>query len=673
MPHLKTNMLTARSWRRSNWSPIVRVALWAILFSTILVGVMIAATFFFYNAVRRLESHFRTGRSELEQAELHVQGLRLSEAIAHLDSADVEFVAAQHDLFRLKILKIIPGLGPTVAAADGLLAGSRSAISSLRPALTAAESVLSELNGDDLIISFLSGGSSGLSQVLGDLTAERKRQILASLYENAPQIRLSAVGLDRSIEIFEGIDASAFGPETELSLAAAVVKLRKLHDGLDSVSVAAELLPSLLGYPGPRRYLVFFQNNSELRPTGGFLGVYGLVEVMDGSLVSTTVDDVYALDGPSESTERPVPPEPIRRYINIDKWYLRDANWSPDFPTSAEVMERFFHEESVVVGSDPGELDGIVALTPELASDLLRIVGPVSVDGKTFTAENLVDQLEFEVERNYIAEGIPFHARKGIVGDLTDELLARLTALPLLDQLAVLEAVEANLAESQVLFWFHDSELERFVLDRDWGGRLSDTTGDYVSVIDANLASYKSDPVVLRTVGYSIRPSGDRFEAAVSVTYDHHGQFDWKTTRYRTYARVYVPAGAELLGVDGAMYDDRLKDPARRPGQVDVYSESGRTVLGAFISVEPKEKRTLTFRYLLPESVTDQIEAGEYSLYFEKQPGTVAYGLTLDLDFGKNLTSASPAEDPSEFGDSHFIYGTDLRLDRSFGIVLQKP
>ena len=667
MPHLKTNMLTARPLRQHNRRSITKIVLWVVLLLVVLVIVTVAASTFFYDAVRGLETHARTGRTELEQVELYAQGLRLSEAIEHLD------LAAQHDLLRLKILMFVPGPRSTVIATDGLLKGSRSAISSLRPALAAAESVLSGLGDDDPIGLFLSGRTDDLSGVLGELTAERKRQLLIVLHESASQIRSSAVGLGESIKILESVDAGVLGLEIEQSLTTAVIRLRGLRSQLNNVSVAAELLPSLLGYPELSRYLVFFQNNTELRPTGGFLGVYGLVEVMDGSLVSTTVDDVYALDGPSESVERPIPPEPIRRFINIDKWYLRDANWSPDFPTSAEVMERFFHEEADVIGKDPGELDGIIVLTPELASDLLRIVGPINIDSKTFTSDNLVDQLEFEVERNYIAEGIPFHARKGIVGDLTNELLARLMALPLSGQLAVLKVIETNLAESHILFWFHDPVLEQFVLDHDWGGQLSNIDGDYVSVIDANLAAYKSDPVVLRTINYSFKPSGDRFEATVSITYDHRGQFDWKTTRYRTYTRIYVPAGVEFLGVDGAMQNDRLKDPARHPGQADVYSESNRTVFGAFISIEPKEKRTLTFRYLLPQSVVDQIEAGEYSLYFEKQPGTVDHGLTLDLDFGKNLTSANPAENPSEFGDSHFRYGTDLRFDRSFGIALQKP
>jgi hypothetical protein len=94
-------------------------------------------------------------------------------------------------------------------------------------------------------------------------------------------------------------------------------------------------------------------------------------------------------------------------------------------------------------------------------------------------------------------------------------------------------------------------------------------------------------------------------------------------------------------------------------------------VFGGFISVEPGETRTLAVEYRLPGAVARSIQNGQYVLDVRKQLGTLAHGLTLDLDFGKNVTRATPPEDSKDWGDGRYRLSTDLRLDREFSIGLQ--
>jgi hypothetical protein len=240
-------------------------------------------------------------------------------------------------------------------------------------------------------------------------------------------------------------------------------------------------------------------------------------------------------------------------------------------------------------------------------------------------------------------------------------------AFPLLKIMEVIGTVEKNLGEGHVSLFMNDPGLQRIVLENDWGGKMKDVRGDYLSVIDANMASLKTDRVMARSIAYSIAQGSDgTFDGRIAVTYQNKGRFDWKTTRYRTYVRVYLPPGTVLIGSSGTMENDKIKDPARRPGKVDVLQELGRTAFGAFISVEPGDIRTLEFRFRLAPSVAGMIEEGTYALDVEKQPGTVAHGLTLDLDFGKNVRTASPAEAEKEWGDARYRIMTDLRTDRHF-------
>ncbi|MCX6705358.1 MAG: DUF4012 domain-containing protein, partial [Candidatus Woesebacteria bacterium] len=61
--------------------------------------------------------------------------------------------------------------------------------------------------------------------------------------------------------------------------------------------VLAGSLPRLLGQDKSKTYLVLFENNMELRPTGGFIGSFGLVTFDGGRLSDLTVNDVYSADG----------------------------------------------------------------------------------------------------------------------------------------------------------------------------------------------------------------------------------------------------------------------------------------------------------------------------------------------------------------------------------------
>ncbi|MBU1915671.1 DUF4012 domain-containing protein, partial [Patescibacteria group bacterium] len=588
MFHFKTNLLRAEpalgKRRVRHLAGILTKIALSFLAVVLLLGV-VSLPFFW--AGRSLVNHVEAGRSDLLAAESYASQLMIGDALKRLELAETEFFAARRNLAQLRLLAFIPYAQKRIQAAESLFAGGLTAVSAVRDALQAIKEVLElTAEGEGLVDSVLKNVPTS-EMPFSDLSAEKKRAVLAALARSAPRLSESVSRIAEALVALDEVPADVLDDDLLLAIDAAKIKLRSARSTLTTLAVIADHLPSFLGYPDQRNYLFFFENNTELRPTGGFLGVYGLVQVKDAEILSVKTDDIYALDGPSESAKRPAPPEPIAKYINVDSWYLRDANWSPDFPTSAAVMEQFYYEEAQFAGLDPQPIDGIIVITPQLAEDLLRLTGPVTVSDKTFTTDNLVDELEFAVEVSFREEGIPFFARKTIVSDLVNEVIHRLTAQPLSKLLATLQVLEKNLARSHILLWLKDPNLQSFVLQMDWGGQIKNVRGDYVTVIDANLASLKSDPAVERSINYSLMPTDHGFDASVAITYDHHGSFDWKTTRYRTYTRIYVPAGSELIGVEGAMFNDKLKDPARRPGAADVYSELGRTAFGAFISIEP--------------------------------------------------------------------------------------
>jgi len=669
------NMLKAkRYFRLKPKSPRARYLMVLVPVLIVAGGVGIALTLAFGSAAAAIYARVSSAKESIVAAQESVRVLDVDKAIVQSGEAVSVFGQAQDDLARLALFRSLPYFGPRIIDVENLLNAGLEASTAVRDALMAVREVANVIRETETVSGAAAGKLPDPATVFKDLTPERKQAILEGLTTDAPKMRYAAGKAGEALKTIDTILAdpsAATGFRQPLTDARA--KLLTLQNTLTAAAPLAENLPSLLGYPDARHYLVFLENNTELRPTGGFLGTYGLLKVKNADLVSVETRDVYAIDGPSEIGPRPAPPDPIRKYIGIDKWYLRDANWSPDFTVAAPIMEKFFHDEATIAfgAANVPQVDGIIAVTPKIASDILRLVGPIAVDGKTYTADNLVDQLEFQVEKAFAAEGVPASERKNVVGKLTLEVIRRVQSFSLLQLMSVAKVIEDDLREKHLLVWFKDPDVQARALQNNWGGQMRPVDGDYLSVIDANLASLKTDPVVARKITYTIKPETDRtFTGTVAIEYDHRGKFDWKTTRYRTYTRVYLPAGSTLLSVTGAMENDKLKDPKRQPGKADVSDELGRRVFGAFISIEPGEKRTLAFTFRLAPSLTQAIAAGSYRLMVEKEAGTLAHALTLDLDFGKNLRTAVPSEKTQDFGDSRYRQQTDLRIDRAFTVGL---
>jgi hypothetical protein len=250
---------------------------------------------------------------------------------------------------------------------------------------------------------------------------------------------------------------------------------------------------------------------------------------------------------------------------------------------------------------------------------------------------------------------------------LVDEVFRRVIALPPDRWQTVADIFIRALYEKHFLIAANDPEVASLADELNFDGAVRPPAGDFLLVVDANLAALKTDSVVARAIHYAVKTDQNgRAVAEVRLNYKNNGGFSWKTTRYRTYTRIFVPAGSELIAVTGNMLNDKINDPARRPGKVDVADELGLRSFGTFLSVEPGEVRELVFTYRLPESV---FRSGQnYALYVQKQPGTVAVPLTLELGFDKRVASAAPEEMRDKWGDNVYSQITDLIIDREFDI-----
>lgn len=416
---------------------------------------------------------------------------------------------------------------------------------------------------------------------------------------------------------------------------------------INQIKEAVDFLPRVLGYDQPQSYLTLFLNNDEIRPGGGFIGSYALVKLDKGKIIEFVSGASEKLDfsAPKEFVIKP--PEPISTYLKVSGWFFRDSNWSPDFPSSAQKSLWFYEQEG---GLGKESIDGVIGITPSLVEEVLKLTGPIIVNGKEFTAQNFTENLEYHVEKGFREEGKPAGERKAILADLGKELIGKLEKTALFRWRELWNLFLRLSAERQVMIWSKNQELQEWLTERDWAGEVKLLSGDFLMVVDSNLASLKTDPTVKKSVRYELRQENGRLRAKVTATYEHNGWFDWRTTRFRTYTRLYAPDGSRLIASNGFIKD-------KKPAKAEESKELGKTVWGGFISIEPKETKTLVWEYYLPEKINQDLKKGLYTLFVQKQLGSLNVGLTLDMNFDKKVKGTQ---------SNRYAWQGDLTVDREF-------
>lgn len=510
----------------------------------------------------------------------------------------------------------------------------------------------------------LLGGGNKLS--FSKFSKEEKKKILGRIYEAGPEIYGMKANLDLALLSLEQISYKGALWPLKNSIFGLREKIEEGRNILREAVPLSRILPVLAGYPAKTFYLVLLQNSDELRPTGGFLGTYGILEVEYGDILRFETHDIYHMDMPIKDKLDILPPEPIKKYL-VSKWYMRDANWSPDWPTAASKIEWFYKTEDELlppenkINNFNGEFAGVIAITPKFITDLFSLTGPVEVEGEEYNADNFVNLLEYRVEKGYAQLGVPSWHRKEVIGEIAKELKIRLMDMPAARWKDIIAVTEDNIIKKNIFVYFKDKETEGLIKENGWGGEMKEVfESDYLMAVDANMGSLKTDVVMSKSMDYKVEESVDGLTAKLRLNYSHRGGFDWKTTRYRSYTRVYVPLGSQLIKAEGATEKD-----------IKVQNELGKTSFGAFISIEPGQIGSLYFEYKLPEYVAGELKNGTYNLYVQKQAGNDINSLSVDVKSADAIKSYSPASlSVVKVSDKEIRWEGDLSGDRRYEVEL---
>lgn len=436
---------------------------------------------------------------------------------------------------------------------------------------------------------------------------------------------------------------------------------------LDAYVDVSERLPSILGWDGPRRYLVLTQNPAELRPTGGFIGSYGIVTFDGGRVTERAFRDVALLDFPWDYPFVAPPQELADYLLGPDQpWQLADANWSPDFPTSAQDALRLYTNES-----GDARIDGVLGITTYTIDELLLLTGPVTVpeyDATIASGETTLKTVQLT------RAGRAGENRKAFLSAFGDLLFDRLVDLPSARWGDLVGRAGTFRDQHLLLAWFKDPADQRLASTRGFDGAVRHDPGDYVYPVDSNVApASKINAIATRSLRLDVTiDAGGDARHTLDVTWDN--PIDTAVGRpwlevatlenmrnLGMYFRLLVPEGTRFQDVSGGSVVD-LTAPAV------TGVEAGRTVFGSQLLIPPGAT-SLRYRWVSPQPVEIGTEAHRYRLTIQKQPGLRPGPLTVTIRVpaGFRIQAADPTLHVA--GDTASVtqsFDRDLELDLSF-------
>jgi hypothetical protein len=635
-PDIKdTNMLDDQSKRKDKSKKNLKT--WFIglgVFLLLLISATVTLGFYTYKTANEIKAEAVVLKFKGSETYALFKDQNLPAVEASLNELDTKLAETKQVYEKLSFYSYIPfarnyyndGLHAFNAAQSGLSAGKKSIA-----AITPYADVL---------------GFSGEGSFTGGTTEDRLKVILETLDKISPilddianelknvEAELLAINPERYPETLKIGEKD--GEDQILEVRSYVNQVQELSSGavvaLTEFKPVIEQIPSVAGSGETRKkYLILFQNDNELRPTGGFLTAYAVINVDNGKVEAEKSSDIYELD--QKFREKIDIPEKLGRYLTTEKyWHLRDMNISPDLKIS---MDQFF-EHYLTVPDEPKTIDGIITVDTHFLTNLMRVLGPVEVPGYgTFSAENDprcdCPQIIY-VLSEIITRPTPYlrDDRKGILGPLMRSLLTKAYTAPKQQWPELFKTGFESIQNKHAQFYFLDEDAQNAAELAQVAGRMKAPTDgtDFLGIVNANLGGAKSNLFVDYDVTQTVSaPENGMLDKTVEITYKNTHKADncnleagllCLNSTLRDWTRLYIPQGSELLTSQGFLED------------ATTYDENGFTVIDGFFTLEPMATAKLKFIYKIPYTDNEN-----YRLNIWKQGGIEQFETLMDVTGGQ--------------------------------------
>ncbi len=589
------------------------------ILAAIIVVVVLFGVFGIFLPVKKAYTQAKLTQTDAQAALYGLKTENIQIASDELAKTQSDLTQTQKDLQGMVYLKFIPPFNFYYSDAEHLLQAGVYGLNAGQIFVEAVKPYADVLG--------LKGGhsfSGGTAQQRIELAVTTMSKVTPKIDEIEQQLTLARAEIDK---VDPNHYPSLFGGD---KVRTQLTQLRTVTDqGATFVSQAKPLikvLPSLLGEPTQKKYLILFQNDKELRPTGGFITAYAIFSLTHGAIHVDTSSDIYSLDATVPS--KPVAPRPILLYLpKVPQLNLRDTNLSPDFVVSMNTFNKLYKTAG---GYTP--VDGIIAIDTSVLVDSMKILGDITVDGSTFTTQTdprcncpqVIYQLEAITD-----QPVEFQRsnRKGIIGDLMYAIMQKaFSSSPKLYWGPLFQGMIGDIAQKHILFDVYNTDAQSGLASLNATGQILPFDGDYLHINDTNFGGAKANLFLTEGVAQNYAVQGDgTIQKTVTISYKNpyapsdcnleHGNLCLNAVQ-RDWLRIYVPQGSKIISSQGSEV------------KMTSYNEIGKTVFEGFLTVRPLGTATFTITYTLPFKVAS---GSPLPLMIQKQPGTYNNQYTISV------------------------------------------
>lgn len=350
-------------------------------------------------------------RDDLQAASTEIQSLEKTAQGLHSDTASLPW----------RVLSAVPLLGDDASAIATVSKGAADMAFAAVPLVEAVTAPDGLIQGDQISV--------------------------ATLEDVAQNASAASAGLEQVVRGLDRLATSRFGPLRSRASSPSR-QLQQLTDDVHEVSKVLEVAPRIVGSDQRRNYLLLFQNNAEIRATGGLPGSAAWLTLDDGKLSLRQAFSPITKTKQNETTYEFTAAERALYGDDLDIGAVF-VNSMPDAERVAELLRTGWDDWF----DEP--LHGVITLDTVGLSYLLGATGPVDVEGRVLTEENVVQELLFtsyqRLTTNEEQDSFFEQVSAGVFGALTSSS----------DPAALLTAGRRLNAEERISAQFFERDLQR--------------------------------------------------------------------------------------------------------------------------------------------------------------------------------------------------------------------
>lgn len=544
-----------------------------------------------------------------------------------------------------------------------------------------------------------------IARILNNESTESLGQQLTALIRMLSEKKHDILDITTSLQ---NIDMEVIPQEYRETLTSIKALLPIVESSLNGLEYYSSFILNMLGVDQPQTYLILFQNNSELRATGGFIGSFAELTLHKGKITSLTIPQGGSYDLEAGLRVNVTPPKPIQ--VLNERWEFQDVNYFPDFAKSAQKALWLYQQ------SGGPTVDGVLALNATYMQDLLALTGDIYLPeyDAIINAENFVAFAQFQAE---LGEDKENNTPKRLIDILAPHVLEKLISFESFSLHELIATIQKGVVTRDIQVYFTNPEQQMLASSHRWTGELLPTSGDYLSIVSTNIAGGKTDLHLKDAVDVQVTINDNgTIDNTITLTRTHEGdsQSPLYGVKHNDYIRFYVPLGSQLIETQGfeplddalfrkeayvqdSDFDLALEESTKKTiagTKTDIFQDGNHTVFANWIQTSVGETQVVKLTYRLPFTLFEQQELPpvtnfksflqrefrepkksfeKYSLLLQKQSGkkTPSYKITVTTPPSQSFVWAYPSQ-LQVSGNTYVYEQNDITDDLFLGIIFDK-